>query len=297
MRPTLRQLEYAVAVARTGSFSRAARECGVTQPGLSTQVRQLERALEVEVFERRPRRVMVTQAGERVIELATKVLGDVDTLVDTAAALTDPLQGTIRLGVIPTIAPYLLPRAMPAFRHAFPDLRLLLREEQTNRLVELVEHGSLDLILVALESDLRQLEVRPLFVDPFVLAVAADHRLAGRKRVKADDLSGEDVLLLEDGHCLREQTTVICEAAGANEVGDFRATSLNTLLPMVENGVGVTLLPSMAARKQSVDGGLRLIPFSNPAPSRTATLAWRPSSPHRQRFEAFAKELAAVGSY
>ena len=298
MKPTLRQLEYAVAIQDLGSFSRAAERCHVTQPGLSTQVRKMERALGVELFERGSREVLVTPAGEVLLGRARSVLSAVNDLVRAVDDLRDPLEGTLRLGVIPTIAPYLLPQMMPAIRARFPKLRLLLMEERTRRLREMVEDGSLDLALVAVESDLGALETLPLFADRFVLAVSLGHRLARRQRVHPVDLEGEQVLLLEDGHCMREQTSVICEAAGAREVGDFRATSLPTLVHMVELGVGVTLLPEL-----SVHGGrplgarVALVRFARPEPARTVALAWRPTSPHREQYAALGRAMGAPDPY
>jgi len=297
MKPSLRQLEYVAAIGRHGSFSKAARACGVTQPGLSAQVRRLEETLGVALFERKPREVIVTHAGRRVIELAEGVLAGVDELLATAQTLQDPLRGTVRLGVIPTIAPYLLPAVMPSIRARYPDLRLLLKEERTETLVAEIAAGELDLALVALESDLGDLATFPLFRDPFVLAVSTSHRLRGRKRVRPDDLKGEEVLLLDDGHCLRDQTSAICDAAGACELGDFRATSLSTLVQMVQHGVGVTLLPAMAvAGDPSVRSDIHVIPFNHPEPGRTVALTWRATSPLRERFVAFARGLASVAA-
>ena len=279
-RPSFRQLEYVLAISERGTFSDAAASCGVTQPALSTQVRKLEESLGVSLFERRPTGAVPTPAGERVIGLAHRIVADVGDLVVAAQAMQDPLRGTLRLGVIPTVAPYLLPQIMPRLRERFPELRLLLREERTSRLTSLVHDGELDLILVALESDLAGLETRPLFSDPFVLAVSQTHRLARRKWAGAKDLLGEDVLLLDDGHCLRDQALAICDAAGACELGDFRATSLSTLLQMVEAGVGITLLPTMAVRANPyLRSHLRLIDFRSPVPGRTIAVAWRRSSP------------------
>ncbi|MDH3224719.1 MAG: LysR substrate-binding domain-containing protein, partial [Gemmatimonadota bacterium] len=262
---------------------------------LSSQVRRLEETLGIPLFERIPTGVMATAAGERVISLARRVVADVDEIVATAQSMQDPLQGTIRMGVIPTVAPYVLPQLMPSIRKRFPGLRLLLREERTDRLTALVGAGDLDLILVAVESELGDLEVLPLFTDPFVLAVSRDHKLARRKRVTAEDLLGEEVLLLDDGHCLRDQTLAICDAAGACELGDFRATSLSTLVHMVETGVGITLLPAMAVETDRRLGRhLHLVPFGPPVPSRTVALAWRPSSRMREHFEALGRTLVST---
>ncbi len=290
--PSLRQFEYIVAIEDCGSFTHAARACGVTQPALSTQVRKLEQALGVALFERRPSGVIATTAGERVIAHARRIIADVDDLVVTAQTMQDPLRGTIRMGVIPTIAPYLLPQVMPAVSKRFPHLRLLLREERTNDLTALVDAGDLDVALVALESDLGDLEAVPLFTDSFVLAVSREHKLSGRKRVTPKDLHGEEVLLLDDGHCLRNQTLAICDAAGACELGDFRATSLTTLVQMVEIGVGITMLPAMALNTTSDFGrNLHLIRFGAPEPGRTVALAWRSSSPMRDHLQVLARTL------
>lgn len=200
MRPTLRQLEYLVALAETLSFRRAAEATHVSQPGLSAQIRELETLLGVRLFERSRRRVLATAAGEAASGRARRILARVDDLADAARRHRSPLCGDLRLGVIPTVAPYLLPRALPAVRRRHPDLRLLLAEDQTPRLVERLASGRLDVLLLALETDLRASETRPLFRDPFLLAVPSDHRLAARKRVREADLADESVLLLEDGH-------------------------------------------------------------------------------------------------
>ena len=187
MKPTLRQLEYVVAIDDHGSFSHAARACGVTQPALSMQINRLETVLGVSLFERRPGGLLTTEAGTQLIEGARRVLAEVDATVAAAQTLQDPFRGTIRLGVIPTVAPYLLPEVMPMVRERFPELRLLLREERTDELIRLLEAGELDVLLVALESELGDLVTAPLFTDPFVLAVARHHRLAKRRRVAAEE--------------------------------------------------------------------------------------------------------------
>jgi LysR family hydrogen peroxide-inducible transcriptional activator len=200
MRPTVRQLEYLVALADTLHFRRAAEVAFVSQPGLSAQIRQLERLLGVRLFERDRRRVLATPAGEAAARRARHVLSALDTLVDEAGVHAGPLSGRLRLGVIPTVAPYLLPRVLPAARKRYPRLRLLLREDETSRLVERLEDGRLDLLLLALEADLGDAETHALFEDPFLLAAPRGHRLTRRRRVRQGDLEDETVLLLEDGH-------------------------------------------------------------------------------------------------
>ena len=291
IRPTIRQLEYFVAVAETLNFRRAAEACFVTQPGLSAQIQQLEETLGVRLFERDRRKVLLTHAGERALVTARRVLTATDELVSGAESQKNPLASTLQLGVIPTIAPYLLPRLTPAVHRAYPELRLLLREAQTAELVELTEDGELDLILVATEADLGGLAARKLFTDRFLVALPPGHSLTKRKRLKPSDLHGEQVLLLEDGHCLREQTTPICDAAGACELADFRATSLGTLIQMVAAGIGLTLVPEMASAST---GAVETRPFSTNAPSRTIGLAWRPASPHEEEFELLADLMATA---
>ncbi len=284
-RPTIRQLEYVVALARHLNFRRAAEACYVTQPGLSAQIRQLEDALGVQLFERDRRRVLVTPAGEAVIAAARRVLAEVDALVDAARGSSDPLTGTVHLGVIPTIAPYLLPAALSRVRERYPDARVLLREERTAELVALAESGELDVLLVALEADLGHLETVELFVEPFVVAVPEGHRLARRRRLRLADLDAEEVLLLDDGHCLRDQLVPLCQAAGAGELADCRASSLGTLVRMVANGIGITLLPAMAVVSEvRPQDSVTVVPLASPQPSRTIGLAWRHTAPGNEAY-------------
>lgn len=199
-RPTIRQFEYLAALAEKLHFGQAAEAAHVSQPGLSAQIRQLEETLGVRLFERTRRRVLPTEAGIEAAARARRILALVDDLVDGARARRNPLTGSLRLGAIPTVAPYLLPRALPEVRRLYPELRLLIREERTDRLVAALADGDLDLLVLALEADLGESESAPLFEDPFVLAVPAGHRLAERERIREADLDGEAVLLLEDGH-------------------------------------------------------------------------------------------------
>lgn len=290
-RPSLRQLECLVAVAEHLSFRRAAETVSITQPALSLQIQQLERMLGLRLFERDRRRVLVTPAGEALAERARLALGEVDAFVETAGNLLDPLAGTLRLGVIPTIAPYVLPALVAAARKKLPRLRLLLREEQTGRLVEQVQAGKLDLALLALEADLGALETRALYADPFVLAVPGTHELAARKQAKEQDLAEEPVLLLEDGHCLRDQALSICRRGGARELADFRATSLNTLVRMVASGAGITLLPAMSLEHE-IHGQDKLATLAlERRPVRTIGLAYRASTARRALFERLSELL------
>ncbi len=290
--PTLRQLEYFVAVAEEGGFHRAARRCGVSQPGLSAQVRQLERELEVRLFERDRRRVLLTPAGGALLDRGRAVLAGARDLSEAARVLGRPLQGPLRLGVIPTVAPYLLPRVLPRVRKRFPDLLLRLREDRTPRLVEDLEAGRLDLLLLALEADLGSADTLSLFADRFVLVVPRAHALARGPAPAPADLRDDEVLLLEDGHCLQDQALEVCRRARAHAFGDFRASSLGTLLEMVQGGDGVTLLPELAVASEARPRpGLRVRRFRAPEPGRTIGLAWRPGSPRSEEFRTLAPLL------
>ena len=294
MNVSFRQLEYFVAVAERLSFRAAADACFVTQPGLSAQLKDLERLLGVQLFERSQRTVLLTPAGETLLPLARNILTSSGEFVDLARSLTQPLSGTLRLGVIPTVAPYLLPKTLPILRRRYPQLQVRLHEDLTHRLLELLAHGKLDLILVALEADLGNVATLALTTDPFVVAVPAQHRLAKRKRVTETDIAGEQVLLLDDGHCLRDQALAVCHTSGASEIGDFRASSLNTLVQMVAGGIGITLLPRLSLEVEAPPHSqIVIIPFRKPEPSRTIGFAWRTTSPRAHEFQLLAKLLVA----
>lgn len=292
MNISFRQLEYFAAVAEWLSFRDAADACFVTQPGLSAQLKDLERLLGVQLFERSQRTVLLTPAGETLLPLARGILTASDEFIDLARSLTQPLTGTLRLGVIPTVAPYFLPKTLPALRQHYPQLQVRLHEDLTHRLLELLSHGKLDLLLVALEADLGNVSTLTLTTDPFVLAVPAQHRLAKRKRVTEVDIAGEQVLLLDDGHCLRDQALAVCHTSGASEIGDFRASSLNTLIQMVAGGIGITLLPRLSLEVEaSPNSQIVILPFRRPEPSRTIGLVWRTTSPRTHEFQLLAELL------
>jgi LysR family hydrogen peroxide-inducible transcriptional activator len=289
---SLRQLQYLAAVAAARSFRRAAEACHVSQPSLSAQVAEAERALGVRIFERDRRRVLVTTAGEAVLGRARRVLLEADDLVETARRGADPLAGTLRVGVIPTVGPYLLPRAAPALREALPGLQILWEEDRTAALVRRVAAGELDAALLAREADLGDLVQLELARDPFVLAVPPGHPLARAGAPLATRaLEGERVLLLDDGHCLRDQALAVCSRARAEELG-FRATSLSTLVQMVASGAGVTLLPRIAVETEVPRAGLRARPFADPAPGRTLVLAWRRGGATEPALRAVAEVVA-----
>jgi LysR family transcriptional regulator, hydrogen peroxide-inducible genes activator len=268
-----------VAVADARSFRRAAELCHVSQPSLSAQLAQLEDALGARLFERERRPVLLTPAGEQLVERARRLLVDADDLLGAAKQLGDPLAGSLRIGVIPTISPYLLPEIVPALRRQHPALTALWVEDKTETLVASLGEGKLDAALLALEANLGTLEHEVIGRDPFVLATPVGHPLAqARGPAKLGELAGSTVLLLDDGHCLRDQALSYCSRARAHEA-DFRATSLSTLAQMVSAGAGVTLLPRLALPTESRRGKLAVRRFADPAPHRTLALAWRKSSP------------------
>ena len=275
---TLRDLEYLVALAETRHFGRAAERCHVSQPTLSAQIRKLEDSLGVALVERRPRKVALTVAGEAVVERARRMLRDAEDIQALGRASQDPLAGQLRVGFIPTLGPYLLPRIAPRIARALPKLQLMLYEYQTASLVERTVRGELDLAILALPADTKGLVTRSLFAEAFLVAMPEHHRLTAKKRVKASDLSGEKLLLLEEGHCLRDQALEVCARAGTEEQ-DFRATSLETLRQMVAAGLGLTLLPRLAAEGPFASArGLVVRPFAPPSPNRVIGAAWRRSS-------------------
>src|SRR5262245_50416817 len=276
---TLRQLQYAVAVAEAANFRRAAAQCHVSQPSLSAQVAELESALGVRLFERDRKRVMLTAAGRAVVERARRLLVEMADLAEAAARFGDPLRGSLRFGVIPTISSYLLPEVVPALRRRFPELTLHWVEEKTATLVSLVQAGSLSAALLALEAGVGDLERHVVGRDPFVLATSRGHPL-GRKGgpVTLGELRGSPLLLLDDGHCLRDQALAVCSAAEAQEL-DFRATSLATLAQMVAGGAGITLLPRLAVKAENRRAQLAVRRFAGASPQRTLGLVWRRRSP------------------
>jgi LysR family hydrogen peroxide-inducible transcriptional activator len=285
---SLRQLQYVVAVAETLGFHKAAERCHVSQPTLSAQVQQVEGVLGVALFERDRRRVLVTAAGEQVVARARRALREVEDLLAAAARMSEPFSGTLRVGVIPTIAPYLLPDVTPRLRAAYPKLSLLFREEKTADVMRGLEEGALDAGIVALEADVGACARAEIAKDEFVAALPKGHPLAKKKRLALADLEGEAVLLLDEGHCFRDQALALCSRVGAEET-PFRATSLGTLAQMVSSGGGITLLPELAVPVENRRGQLEVRPFSGAAPSRTIALVWRPASP-------LATELAEVAA-
>lgn len=276
---TLRQLQYAVAVANSLSFNKAADECHVSQPSLSAQIAELELALGIKLFDRDRRQVRATAAGLEMLERARAVLREVNNLSETARRCHDPLTGTLRIGVIPTISPYLLPRITPALRAAYPRLTSQWVEDKTHVLVRHLNSGTIDAALLALEADIGDVEREVVARDPFVLVAPAKHSLVRNKGpAKAAELGEVNVLLLEDEHCFGRQAFDFCSRVHARDL-EFRATSLATVICMVLSGAGVTLLPQLAVANEVRIKELRVRAFAEPAPSRTIGLIWRKHSP------------------
>ena len=291
----LRDLRYLVALADLRHFGKAADACFVSQPTLSTQIRKLEEELGVTLIERAPRKVMLTSAGQDVVARARRIVADVDQMKEAARRSRDPESGSLRLGVFPTLGPYLLPHVLPQLQVRFPNLELLLVEEKSDVLLARLREGKLDAALLALPVHDEQLHTEFLFEEPFVLAAPSQHPLASRESLSMGDLTDQTLLLLEDGHCLRDQAMDVCRLSGANEKGGFRATSLETLRQMVAAGVGVTLLPALSVHEPVVQPtNIRLVHFRDPVPSRQIALVWRRSSALDGFLHAFAETLGAL---
>ena len=285
----IRDLHYLVALAEHRHFGRAAAASFVSQPTLSTQLRKLEEELGVTLIERAPRRVMLTPIGHEITARARHILREIEQLQETARRSLDPEAGSIRLGIFPTLGPYLLPHAVPRIRSRFPKLELLLVEEKTEVLLQQLREGRLDAAILALPLHDDQLHVEFLFEEPFLLAVPAGHPLARRTAITLDDLQHERLLLLEEGHCLRDQALDVCHLAGANERSGFRATSLETLRHMVAAEVGITLLPLLAVSPPiPASRDIALVPFQAPSPHRRIAMTWRRTS----AMDGFLRKLA-----
>jgi LysR family hydrogen peroxide-inducible transcriptional activator len=286
----LRALQYFVKLADLKHFSNAADACFVSQPTLSTQIRKLEDELGVQLVERAPKNIMLTPVGAEVAERARLVLSDIDQIRAVARRAGDPSDGKLRLGLFPTLAPYLLPHVVPGIRKSYPNLSLHLAEEKTEDILRMLHQGELDAALLALPISEHGLEMEVLFEEPFVLAVPDDHPLRVKRQVSLADLNGNELLLLDEGHCLREHALEVCALAGANERVDFHATSMETLRQMVAADVGITLMPLLSVKPPIArTGNLAFLPFTEPAPSRTIALVWRSSS----ALSEFLRELAS----
>ncbi|PSW04870.1 DNA-binding transcriptional regulator OxyR [Photobacterium lipolyticum] len=284
----IRDLEYLVALSEHKHFRKAAEACFVSQPTLSGQIRKLEDELGVSLLERTSRRVLFTDAGLSLVTQAQKVLVEVKVLTELASQQGESMAGPLHIGFIPTVGPYLLPLIIPALKESFPDLELFLHEAQTHQLVHQLEAGKLDCLILAAVKETEHFIELPLYDEPMVVAVPDAHPWAEKTSLDMASLNGETLLMLGDGHCLRDQALGFCFAAGAKEDGQFKATSLETLRNMVAAGSGITLLPKLATPKAHSRDGVSYIKAYDPVPTRLITLAYRPGSPLRERYEKIA---------
>jgi len=287
---TLTELRYIVAVARERHFGHAAEACFVSQPTLSVAVKKLEEELGVQLFERGPGEVTVTPPGQKIVEQAQRVLEEASRIKDLAAAGRDPLAGPLRLGAIYTIGPYLLPKLIPILRRVAPAMQLHIQENFTHRLGDALKSGEVDVILIALPFVEPGIQTRALYDEPFFVAVPKGHAWEGRKRITADELTRESLLLLGEGHCLRDQVLEFCNAPRTRAI---EGGSLETIRQMVAGGVGITVLPATAINPNVADPLIRILPL-RPAPSRRVGLAWRKSFPRPEAIEALRKAILAT---
>ena len=298
--PSPQQLRYLIALSESGHFGRAAQACAVTQSTLSAGILALERQLDAHILDRSAgRHVVFTPLGRDLVSRAGKAMAALSAFADAAAAARTPLNATLRVGMIPTLGPFILPRLMPAVRREFPKLRLYLREDMTDRLVEGLDQGRLDVLLLALPCECASAETMQIVRDEFVAALPPDHALARRDRVPPQALAAEGLLLMEDGHCLRDQALALCgmgkRGESAEDDSGFAATSLHTLVQMVASGLGVTLLPRIAIDSGITEGtGIVLRPLAGAGAWRTLALAWRPNAPRTEAFHALGGVLRAV---
>jgi len=281
---TIKQLRYFDALARELHFGRAADACAVTQPALSMQIHELEQSLGLMLVERTRSGVQLTAKGEEIAHRASRILGDVRDLIAFAQHANKVLSGVLRLGVIPSVAPYMLPPLLPLLREAYPELELHVRETQTHVLTDELIEGKLDVLLLALPVKHSDVESIPLFDDRFLLAMPKDRKLSGRVRATRELIEHERLLLLEEGHCLRDQALTYCSLQQVDTVNTFGASSLSTIIEMVGAGFGITLLPEICLGVESRGRDLSLVRFIDPEPFRTLGLVWRSTSPRKPDF-------------
>jgi LysR family hydrogen peroxide-inducible transcriptional activator len=287
---TLKQLRYLSALSHHRHFGKAAKACAITQPALSMQIQELEMELGVALVERRPGEARLTEVGVEVARRAERVLSATRDLADFARHRGRLLTGRLQLGVIPSIAPYVLPKVLPVLQHRHPNLRVELRETQTRMLIEELHRGALDVIMLALPADDAEIESIRLFNDPFLLAVPSTDNRPESTRVSEEDIDTQRLILLEEGHCLRDQALALCASRHPDTA--LGATSLATVMQMVANGYGVTLLPQVAVDVELRDKRVKLLRFVEPAPGRTVGLAWRRTSPRKADFVALGRIIS-----
>lgn len=295
MAMNLRDLEYLVAVDEERHFHRAAERCFVSQPTLSGQLKKLEERLGVQLVERSTRQVVMTDVGRAVVVQARRVLSAARGIEEIAQTFHDPMAGELQLGLIPTLAPYLLPQIMPALKKNYPALKLWLHEQQTAVLLERLHNAELDLLLLALPVASDEFVTLDLFREPFWLALPKGDPLAGRKRASLTDINSRELMLLEEGHCMREHALDVCLTAGASEYAAFHATSLETLRHMVGEGMGITLMPQLALpRRLTKSDPVQYLPFPDPPPSRRIGMLYRKGSYREEAYRAIAETIRAT---
>jgi LysR family hydrogen peroxide-inducible transcriptional activator len=287
---TLKQLRYLMALSEHRHFGKAAKACAITQPALSMQIQELEAKLGAALVERRPGAVVFTEIGREVVHRAGQVLAAARDLEEFARHRGRLLTGRLQFGVIPSLGPYVLPKILPALQRRYPDLRVELRETQTNALIEELTHGALDVVMLALPVGDGEIETAPLFEDPFLLAVPATDKRPANARVSARDIDQDRLILLEEGHCLRDQALEYC--SNGRRDASLGATSLATVMQMVANGYGITLLPRVATEVEGRDKRVKLLRLAEPVPGRTIGLAWRRTSPRKPDFVALGQLIA-----
>lgn len=289
MRPTLKQLDYLIALKQEGSFSKAAEHCFVTQSTLSAGIKELETVLGQTLVDRSSRTITLTTLGEDIYAQAAKITGQVDALVGLAKKQNEPLSGTLKLGVIPTIAPYMLPAILPSLQRDYGNLDIQLYEDLTERLIERLQRRKIDLLLMAFPFEAEGIERHILFEEPFV--VAAPKGKYRKQAITLDFLDDKSVLLLEDGHCLRDHALQACKLQKAPQKRTFSATSLPTLIQMISHGYGITLLPEMAAKRGGLPPNIDILEFKDPKPTRQIGLAWRKGAPGAHDYRLLAAHI------
>ncbi len=291
---SLKQLRYLDAIARHGHFGKAAAHCAVTQPALSMQIQELEQELGVQLVERRRQGAQLTEAGREVARRAQRILNEVRDIGDFARQCREPLSATLRFGVIPTVAPYVLPALLPLARADYPQLALQVRETHTQQLLAELKDGTLDLLLLALPVEHPEIETLEIIEDRFLLAMPPGRKLRGRVRATPELFERDRLLLLEEGHCLRDQALAFCHLRPVEGVDTFGASSLSTIVQMVANGMGLTFLPEISIGLEAMGGRVSIGRFADPEPSRTLGLAWRATSPRKADFIALGELVVAA---
>jgi len=291
----LRDLEYLVALAKELHFHKAAARCFVSQPTLSGQIKKLEEELGVLLIDRSNRQILLTDAGKAVVEQARLVLSNTKVLKEIAKSFQDPMVSEIQLGLIPTVAPYLLPKIMLPLKKQFPNLKLWLHEHKTQVLLKKLRNAELDLLILAFPIESKDFAQINLFEEPFWLTVSKQNKLSTKKLVQLNDLNQQEILLLEEGHCLRDHALDVCYMAGASENNNFHATSLETLRHMVGEGIGLTLLPELAVLtyKKNKNDNTAYIPFAKPAPKRQIGMIYRKGSYREKTYQQIAQVITA----